>query len=65
MITIRREPENETVEFLSLNTVRQLLNRLGLREIDALVIRGDELLTPDRRLRSGDTVTVRSVRSRG
>ena len=65
MYTIRIEPENETIEFERLNTVLQLLNRLGLRRTDALIIRGDELLTPDRRLSNGDRIIVRKVRSTG
>ncbi len=46
-------------------TVRKLLNVLNLRETDALVIRGDELLTSDRHLDNGDEILVRPVRSRG
>jgi sulfur carrier protein ThiS len=47
------------------NTARQLLNRLGLSPTEALVIRGDELLTSDRALAHGDVITVRTVGSRG
>ena len=65
MVTVRMEPKGDVVEFPRLNTVLQLLSKLGLRTNDALVIRGDELLTPDRRLHYGDTITVRLVMSRG
>jgi len=65
MITVRMEPKRSTLTFPRLNTVLQLLGKLGLRTNDALIIRGDELLTPDRRLHYGDTITVRLVMSRG
>jgi len=65
MITIRREPGNETFTFERLNTVRQLLNRLGEKVNTVLVIRQGRLLTPDVRLQSGDEIVVRSVRSSG
>lgn len=65
MITVRLEPEDKTLDYDKMPTALKLLNTLGLRSTDALVIRGDELLTPDRRLRPGDAVTVRKVVSRG
>jgi sulfur carrier protein len=65
MITVRLEPKNEILEFPKLNTALQLLNKLGLSGTDALVIRGDVLLTPDRKLRHGDEIIVRQVGSRG
>ncbi len=65
MITVHMEPKRSTLTFPRLNTVLQLLGKLGLRTNDALIIRGDELLTPDRRLHYGDTITVRLVMSRG
>ena len=46
-------------------TVLQLLKELGIMEETALVIRGDELLTIDRHISSGDTITVQSVVSVG
>jgi sulfur carrier protein ThiS len=66
MITIIREPENQTLTFDRLNTVCQLLNKLGERSTSVLVIRnGNELLTPDRPLFNGETIVVRGVRSKG
>ena len=65
MITVHIEPDGETLQFRSLNTVLQLLNKLGLRRMEALIIRDGGLLTPDRRLHGGDAITVRTVISRG
>lgn len=65
MVIVRIEPQKKTIEFKSLNTALQLLNKLGLSGTDALVIRGNELLTPDRRIRHGDVITVRCVTSSG
>ena len=65
MITVFIEPDNETQTFPHLNTVLQLQQRLGLRVNDALVIRGAELLTPDRHLHDGDEIRIRKVTSTG
>lgn len=65
MITVHLEPQNKTVEFERLNTVLQLLNKLGLSRTDALVIRGDKLLTPDRKIEREDVLIVRCVISGG
>ncbi|MFW5487711.1 MAG: hypothetical protein ACNI3A_04710 [Desulfovibrio sp.] len=66
MITVIREPDNETLTFDKLNTVQQLLNKIGERATSVLVIRdGKELLTPDRQLFNGETIAVRAVRSKG
>lgn len=65
MITVRLESENRELTFPKLNTVLQLLRRLNLGLNAALVIRGGELLTPDRRLEPGDVIVVRRVTSRG
>ena len=64
-ITLVLEPTGGTKERPRPKTAQQLLNQLGIRQCTALVIRGGELLTPDRRIEPGDTVTVRSVVSRG
>lgn len=64
-VTVVLEREGETLTFPHLNTVRQLLNKLGLDVNDCLVIRGPELLTPDRRIHGGDALAVRTVISRG
>ncbi|NMC48414.1 MAG: hypothetical protein GYA47_03135 [Desulfovibrio sp.] len=65
MVTIHMEPHKSTLTFQRINTVLQLLGKLNLRVNDALIVRGDELLTPDRRIHPGDTITVRLVMSRG
>jgi sulfur carrier protein len=65
MIVVRVEPEGSELSFERLNTVLQLLNRLGIRPGGALVIREGELLTPDRKLGRGDMIIVRKVGSRG
>lgn len=65
MITVFVEPDNETLTFEKHNTVLMLQKRLGLRVNDALVIRGAELLTPDRRLEDGDQIRIRKVTSTG
>lgn len=65
MIKVRLEPEDKVVEFTSLNTVLQLLNKLGLHQTDALVIRDGQLLTQDMRIRKDDEITIRKVISVG
>ncbi len=65
MITVFVEPDNETFTFDKHNTVLMLQKRLGLRVNDALVIRGDKLLTPDDRLLDGDEIRIRKVTSTG
>ena len=65
MITVRIEPGKEIQSFERLNTVLMLQKRLGLRVNDALVIRGDKLLTPDDRLVDGDEIRIRKVTSTG
>lgn len=65
MITVTLEPDKTPVTFERIKTVLQLLNKLNLRVNDALIIRDDELLTPDRHVRDGDRLVVRRVVSRG
>lgn len=65
MITVTCSWQKEPLVFPKLTTVLQLLQKLNLRVNDALIIRGSELLTPDRRLEHGDQITVRLVTSRG
>lgn len=64
-ITLVLEPEGKTLRIPRPKTVTGLLNELGIKRGSALVIRDGELLTPDRRIEPDDTVTVRSVVSRG
>lgn len=68
-ITLRLEPENQTLEIARPKTVLQLLNRLNMRPVSCLVIRDDggrrALLTPDLKIERGDVITVRKVTSSG
>ncbi|MCC8194155.1 MAG: hypothetical protein LIP28_05880, partial [Deltaproteobacteria bacterium] len=64
-ITVVLEPEGGMREMPRPKTVAQLCDRLDVRQGSALVIRDGELLTPDRRIETGDTIIVRSVVSRG
>lgn len=65
MITVHVEPDGNTLEFSSLNTGVQLLNRLGLFHTQALIIRDGELLTWDRKFHDGDIITLKKVTSVG
>lgn len=65
MITVFVEPDNETFTFEKHNTVLMLQKSLSLRVNDALIIRGDRLLTPDDRLEDGDEIRIRKVMSTG
>ena len=65
MIIVSVEPDNKTLTFQRHNTVLMLQKALGLRVNDALIIRGDQLLTPDSRLNDGDEIRVRKVMSTG
>lgn len=65
MVNVLIECTGERLEFPHLNTVMQLLGKLKLKSTEVLVIWGDELLTPDRRIgREGD-IRIRHVVSRG
>lgn len=59
------QPEEKMMELPRPKTARQLLAALGLREETALVAREGELLTPDRRIFTGDNLLVRKVTSSG
>jgi sulfur carrier protein len=65
MITVHVEPGRETHTFARHNTVLMLQKQLGLRVNDAIIIRGEKLLTPDCRLEDGDEILVRKVTSTG
>jgi sulfur carrier protein len=65
MITVNLEPDNEVIEMHGVKTVLAALNRLKLRSTMAIVARGGELLTADRRLRPNDVILVRKVTSAG
>jgi len=65
MVIVHVEPDNQTLSLTRFNTVLMLQRQLGLRVNDALIIRGAELLTPDRHLNDGDEILVRKVTSSG
>jgi len=65
MITVTLSSQKQQLTYPKIKTVLQLLHKLNLRVNDALIIRDDELLTPDRHVRNGDHITVRLVTSRG
>lgn len=64
-VTVLLQPQEKTLVLKRPKTARQLLAALDLREETALVVREGELLTPDRRIYSGDTLLVRKVVSSG
>ncbi len=65
VITVLLQPEEKTFTLPRPKTARQLLEALNLQEETALVARDGELLTPDRRIYTGDSVLVRKVTSSG
>ncbi len=65
VVTILLQPEERRFSLRRPKTARQLLEALGLMEETALVARGGELLTPDRRIWPGDELLVRVVTSAG
>lgn len=64
-VKVLLQPQEKTLELPRPKTVRQLLASLALREETALVAREGELLTPDRRIYTGDSLLVRTVVSSG
>lgn len=65
MITVNLEPDGEVVELHGAKSVLGVLNRLNLRSTMAIVVRDNELLTPDRKLENNDVLMVRKVTSAG
>ena len=65
MIFVRLEPKGQEIQVHKASTVLQLLRQLGYGPNSVLVIRNNELLTPDRQLKAGDEIIVRGVSSRG
>ncbi|AMK11115.1 MAG: hypothetical protein AB7E51_05830 [Pseudodesulfovibrio sp.] len=65
MITVNLEPDGKRIELADTRTVLAVLNRLQLRPTMVIVARGDELLTPDRKLANNDELLVRKVTSAG
>lgn len=64
-VTVHLEPAGDTVVIPKAKSALQVLKKLGLRPTAALVIRGNELLTPDRALSPGDELRIRVVMSSG
>ncbi len=60
-----RGPRRETLEVAGGRTVAQLLQELDIDPATVLVIRGQELLTPDTLLGPTDEIEVRLVISGG
>ena len=65
MIIVNLEPDGKRIELNDTRSVLAVLNKLQLRPTMALVARGNELLTPDRKLAHGDELLVRKVTSAG
>ncbi|MFZ5425896.1 MAG: hypothetical protein ACOZEN_02890 [Thermodesulfobacteriota bacterium] len=65
MVNVVIESTGERIEFRHLNTVMQLLGKLKLKSTEVLVIRGSELLTPDRKIGHEGDIRIRHVVSRG
>ncbi|MDR1776998.1 MAG: hypothetical protein LBR31_04125 [Desulfovibrio sp.] len=59
------QPEGKSLSLPRPKTVRQLLWALRIEEECAIVARGGELLTPDRRIWPDDEILVRKVVSSG
>ena len=59
------QPENKIRDITKVSSVLGLLNRLGLKTTEALVIRDNQLLTPDQPIFKDDRIIVRKVASRG
>ena len=64
-ITVHLQPEEKKIEMYNPKTAKQLLNKLGLREESAIIIRNNKLLTPDVRIYDKDDILVRKVTSSG
>ncbi len=59
------QPENKIKDIPKISSVTGLLNILGLKSTQALVIRDNQLLTPDQKVFPEDRIIVRLVASRG
>lgn len=59
------QPENKKRNIFKAATALSLLNRLELKPTQALVIRDNQLLTPDEKIFEKDDIIVRIVGSRG
>lgn len=64
-VFVRLEPDNEDRTITGVRSVQGVLNRLGFRYTEVLVIRDGRLLTQDLPVNDGDEIIVRTVISRG
>lgn len=64
-VRVTLEPKGETITIPKAKSALQILKKLGVRPTAALVIRGNELLTPDQAIFPGDELRVRVVMSSG
>ncbi len=64
MKVILRNPRRE-VEIVGGRRVKEVLRELDILPETVLVIRGDELITPDQVVRDADTIELRPVMSGG
>lgn len=60
-----RLPERKEVEVKGDRPLKEILLELGLNPETVVVIRGEELLTPDERVGEGETLEVLSAISGG
>lgn len=58
-------PERKELTFAGSRVVSSLLRELGMLPGTVMVIRNDELMTDDERIREGDSVEIRRVISGG
>ncbi|MFD3005700.1 MULTISPECIES: sulfur carrier protein TtuB [Thermus] len=65
MKVILRLPERKEVEVKGDRPLKEVLLELGLNPETVVVIRGEELLTPDERVGEGETLEVLSAISGG
>ena len=62
---ITLQPENKIKNIFKAATVLSLLNKLDLKPTQAIIIRDNQLLTPDEKIFEEDNIIVRVVASRG
>uniref|UniRef100_A0A7C6A0I0 Thiamine biosynthesis protein ThiS n=1 Tax=Thermus tengchongensis TaxID=1214928 RepID=A0A7C6A0I0_9DEIN len=65
MKLVLRLPERKEVEVKGDRPLKEILLELGLNPETVVVIRGEELLTPDERVGEGETLEVLSAISGG
>lgn len=64
-VYVTLEPDNVQKTVTKVRSVQGVLNRLGFRYTEVLVIRDGGLLTQDLPVNDGDELIVRTVISRG